>query len=182
MVRITVYRYKDDRRKIIKDITNMEQATVQGDFTGEISITHPVIDFDLTDGDINLGYEFNYLYIDKFDRYYFIDDMVIVRDGLVRCYCSVDVLMSFQTSILQLSGLIERTSNVNFINTKMVDTMLPVESGSNKKVYTIRNTLFDTRSYIGVFNTAGIYLGVRETYRPYVINCTGTSKATNFEP
>lgn len=76
-------------------------------FTGamreETSIINPVF---VIEADNLTGY--NYLYVDEFKRYYFIDDISVVRNRLWRVSCTVDVLRSFQADILKLSVIISK--------------------------------------------------------------------------
>lgn len=50
----------------------------------------------------------NYMYIPTFNRYYFIDDIISVRNNLWRIVAHVDVLMSFKKEIFNQTVLINR--------------------------------------------------------------------------
>ncbi len=57
---------------------------------------------------------FNYCWCDVFQRYYYIVTVDIQRGGIYQIDCTVDVLMSFQQDILNLSGVISRAgTNTN---------------------------------------------------------------------
>lgn len=53
---------------------------------------------------------YNYCYISEFGRYYFINNITSVRNGLWKIDCSVDVLMSYKTSILNLNVIVSDLS------------------------------------------------------------------------
>ena len=53
---------------------------------------------------------YNYAYIPELQRYYLVDTITIVRDGLYDITFSVDVLMSFRRHILQLPVIVDKQS------------------------------------------------------------------------
>lgn len=53
---------------------------------------------------------FNYCYISDFCRYYFITNITAIRTGIWKIDCSVDVLMSFKTEILNLDVIVSDLS------------------------------------------------------------------------
>lgn len=56
----------------------------------------------------------NYVYIQAFERYYFIKDKVSVKNGFWRLQMHVDVLMTYSTPILASTVILARnTSNYN---------------------------------------------------------------------
>ncbi|MBR3599318.1 MAG: hypothetical protein IKL53_05490 [Lachnospiraceae bacterium] len=52
------------------------------------------------------------MYIPDFGRYYFINDVVSVRNGLWEVHGHVDVLMSFSTGIKGCSATLKRQENL----------------------------------------------------------------------
>lgn len=54
----------------------------------------------------------NYAYISDFNRYYFIDQITAVREGLWSISLRVDVLMSFASDITALTGTINRNEDL----------------------------------------------------------------------
>ena len=56
-------------------------------------------------------WQFNYIRLDEFDRYYFIDDIISIANNLWEVHCHVDVLMSWKDEIKTNNALILRSSN-----------------------------------------------------------------------
>lgn len=54
----------------------------------------------------------NYAYIEEFNRYYFIDDIIPLTGSEVQLNLRVDVLESFKDSILGLNAIIEKQENI----------------------------------------------------------------------
>ena len=52
----------------------------------------------------------NYCYIPAFERYYYITSITVVRNGLWAIECHVDVLKTYEDSILQCDILVDRCS------------------------------------------------------------------------
>lgn len=71
----------------------------------------------------------NYCYIPKFLRYYWVWDWQYTSDGVWRANCSVDVLASFKYNILGSSGYVTRTSNPQYYDKTIIDTMFPAKCG-----------------------------------------------------
>lgn len=82
--------------------------TLTGTLRGESSVINPSFQIETTNPS-----SYNYCYIQEFGRYYFITDITSVRNGLWRIDCSVDVLMSFRTQILNLDVIISDATNEN---------------------------------------------------------------------
>lgn len=79
--------------KIGKDIS--AKGSITGTLRAECSIMNPVILFEAS-GIPNA----NYMYIGNFDRYYYINEIRSIRDGLWEVSGRVDVLQSYRSQIL----------------------------------------------------------------------------------
>ena len=77
----------------------------------------------VTESDI--FYQFNYAYIREFNRYYFVQDITIVRSHIFSVSFIVDVLMSFRNDILSLDAYVDRNQYV--YDSLLVDDALPLE-------------------------------------------------------
>ena len=105
---ITLYTNNDEKNKLNKTLS--DGLTLTGTLRDECSIERPVI---LIDAD-NIT-EYNYFYIEEFDRYYFRTALTSVRNGLWRLEGKTDVLMSFKDAILA-SNVILRDSETTGAN------------------------------------------------------------------
>ena len=92
-----------ERQAINKSIDS--GTTLTGSLRNESSVINPtfIIEHENPSG-------FNYCYISDFGRYYFITDMTSIRTGIWKIDCSVDVLMSFKTQILDLDVIVSDLS------------------------------------------------------------------------
>ena len=99
MMIVTVYITGSDPQHVVKDLTTVV-GSYAGDVRGEVSVDRPVV---LIQATIETG---NYVYIDEFDRYYWITDRNIVRTDLTELTLRSDPLMTFgRSSTSPLYGL-----------------------------------------------------------------------------
>ena len=98
---ITLYHNKSLNNKLNKELEIGLELT--GTLRGECDIVNPVILIEST-SDI-IGY--NYMFIEEFNRYYFIKQIVSVRNNLWRVSAHVDVLMSFKAQLLEQEVILE---------------------------------------------------------------------------
>lgn len=107
-MRITLYKNTSEKNKIGKNLTN--SSTLTGTMRDQTSITKPYIMIEHADPT-----DFNYCYIDVFDRYYFVNEVTVIRNGLLGVSLVVDVLESFKTQILAQNVIVNKSqSNTNF--------------------------------------------------------------------
>ena len=85
----------------------------------DTSIMYPV--FRITDDNYSVSY--NYVYVPKWNRYYYIDNAIITMGGIWELACSEDVLASWKTEIGADSYYILRSSVV--YNTDITDDYYP---------------------------------------------------------
>lgn len=111
---IILYNNVSEKNKIDKTITSV--ATLTGSIKEPSSIINPVIMIEYNDPTA-----FNYVYIEEFNRYYFVNDVIVVRNNLLKLSLTVDVLESFKTSILAQNVIISK-------NADLFDNYLPDEN------------------------------------------------------
>ena len=101
-MRITLYFNTSEPNRINKTLT--EISSVDGTLRTQSSVINPVVRIA---SELNLS-NANYMYIDEFHRYYFINDIVSVRTGIWEISAHVDVLSTYKTAVLNLPCVIGR--------------------------------------------------------------------------
>lgn len=101
---ITLYKNTDPKNKITKTLEN--GLTLAGNFRGVCNLSTPVLDV-ATDN----AYLYNYCYIPALQRYYFINDITIVRSGVFSLHCHIDVLKTYENEIKQTTAEIVKSEN-----------------------------------------------------------------------
>lgn len=102
---IKLYYNKSRRNQRTKELD--EIATLTGTLRAECSIIDPVIRIETSK---NLK-KCNYMYIENFGRYYFVNDVVHVRNDLYEIHAHCDVLSSSGDALLDCVGIIRRQEN-----------------------------------------------------------------------
>ncbi len=122
---ITFYHNKSLNNKLNKELEIGLELT--GTLRSECDIVNPVILIEST-SDI-IGY--NYIFIEEFNRYYFIKQIVSVRNNLWRVSAHVDVLMSFKTQLLEQEVILEDseiTGGSNYIPRDIWQTLVKTKT------------------------------------------------------
>ena len=101
---IILYNNTSDRRKLNKTITQLRSINVF--LKEDTDVMHPVID--VTGVDLSGA---NYCYIEKFGRYYYINQQAVQLAKNTSLTLEVDVLMSWKTEIKSSKVIAVRSSN-----------------------------------------------------------------------
>lgn len=101
-----MYMTTDNTNRINKELTFIEDVEIK--FKDDVNLITPVILLKFDDL-IN----FNYVYLDKFKRYYFIEDVEIYPNKIYNIRLVCDVLMSFKNDILNSYGNITTQTTFN---------------------------------------------------------------------
>lgn len=102
---INLYVNNSENNKVGKNLTS--KGTITGTLRNDCSIIAPSIDITS-----NLALTSNYCYIPEFNRYYFINDVTSIRNGLFNINCKVDVLESFKSQIYENDCVLARQENL----------------------------------------------------------------------
>lgn len=130
-MQIFLYKNNSDRKQIVKDLENFKENGYSCKLKEPCSILRPSI----TIRSSAIGKQWakcNYAYIPSFNRYYFIDNITCLNDGLLQLDMSVDVLQTYQYQIMTQQQQVVRSE---YLNSKMyIDTELPLQAN---KIITI---------------------------------------------
>ena len=143
-MQITLFNNTSEKNKINKSLNNV--ATLTGSVKENASITHPEITIEYSD-----PISFNYCYIDAFNRYYFVDDVIILRNNIMRLKLTVDVLMSFANGILNQNVIVIK--NTNNYNLYLLDENLKTLVKTTTTIVNFPNGLNDNGEFVLI--TAG---------------------------
>ena len=99
---ISFYNNVSEKEKIGKTLKN--KTTLTGFLKQVTSVINPVITVEMKNPS-----QYNYVHIPQFHRYYFINDMINVKNNLWEIHMKVDVLESFKTQIKANKAIIEKS-------------------------------------------------------------------------
>lgn len=104
---VITYTIDDDTYKVNKTLgtgTTYENVVMKS----ETDTVHPVLTIQSTD---NLS-SVNYVYIERYGRYYFAEKPIAVKNGVWEVHCKSDPLMSFKNSLLNITGTVTRSESL----------------------------------------------------------------------
>lgn len=121
------------------DKTNFLESvsTLNGYLRDKTSITNPSIIIEMSEFPT-----FNYVYLPKFNRYYYVTNILSIATNLWQIDMHVDVLMSYKDKILLQSAIIER--NEYEWNPYLIDNSLPVSKEPNITVEEVPQSIINT--------------------------------------
>lgn len=137
---IVLYSTVSEKERVIKTLSNA--LTLSGTLRNESSIINPSFIIEHSNPS-----NYNYCYISDFGRYYFINNITVVKNNLWKIDCNVDVLMSFSTEILNLNVIVNHNSspdNERYVNGEQWITTVKTKTD----VITFPNGLLDEGEYI----------------------------------
>ena len=117
---IICYRLNDEKEKLNKTLTPV--TIIEGKFTAPLGLKS--LELDVVDYEIDSTY--NYVYIPKLKRYYYITSVQLTTKDYTKLIVQEDVLMSWKELILIQTAFVTR--NENIADNVIVDDRFPLES------------------------------------------------------
>ena len=124
MVNVQFGTTNDDPRKLNKTFT---LGTTKSCYCKEpVDVFSPVFILDYA-----MAYNsYNYCYVADWNKYYFINSITLSQGGKTIIQCTEDVLNTYKTEIGQLRATVERTSDLNWVDTYLDDKSARLEQYS----------------------------------------------------
>lgn len=139
---LSFYNNSGDIRQLNKDLTPIK-TNVSAQITYQVSIQDPSFILVYDAALINA----NYVYVEEWDRYYYINNKNILDGNTMELQCHIDVLMSYRNEILNSDCIAARSASDN--NPYIIDDLVGDE-GTFTTTY--------QRSSVTPFNSTGSYL------------------------
>ena len=135
---VILYRNSSENNVIGKSLAQIKK--VECNLKNDVSVINPTFILYYTVNILNA----NYCFIPKFNRYYFIDEIVPITGDRCVVKCRVDVLESFKNNILNLDCIVDKQekeiasnkyiNDGSFVTTsKQFNRMIEFPNGFNEK-------------------------------------------------
>lgn len=145
---IELYSNKAEKNQIGKMPQELVKS-LSGVLKEVTNVTDPIFKVTtLTPEDIS---KINYVYVPSFSRYYFVNQITFVRNGLYEISCHVDVLESYKDDILNLNCRISRQTQE--FNLLLPDNEVELRQDSRVIIKKFNNSINFTPTLVMV--TAG---------------------------
>lgn len=141
---ITLYNNTSGTNVLHKSVTQLSGGIV-GTVKDESNVVNPTI---IMSKDVtNLYPNFNYFYINEFDRFYYVTDKII-EHGRTIIKGHVDVLMSFSSEISNIDIVAERVSNRSYVDFYQVDPEISFKNYKNIRTKSFPNGFEESNHFV----------------------------------
>ena len=142
---VILYKNSSENNVIGKSLVQIK--SVECNLKNDVSVVNPTFVLSYTDSILDS----NYCFIPKFNRYYFIDEIIPITGDRSIIKCKVDVLESFKNDIKSLTAIINKQETIadKFID----DGSWVVENKDFLQSYNFSNGFNDSGEFILI--TAG---------------------------
>ena len=104
MITVKLYNYKGDNRTVNKSLS--DGVTINGILYTEFNFVTPMLKIRSAETP-----NFNYLYIEKLKRYYFISSVVIAGKNTFELHLNLDVLKTYESQIMDSTATCVRSED-----------------------------------------------------------------------
>ena len=139
---IKLYKNLSENNVIGKTLTQIK--SVEANLKNDVSVINPTLILNYTANIL----ESNYCFIPKFNRYYFIDEIVPITGDRCIVKCRVDVLESFKEDIKSLTVILDKTQSIYKSNKYLDDGSFVVENKDFNTIYNFPNGFNEEGTFI----------------------------------
>lgn len=101
------------------------------------------------------NFDYNYIFISPFRRFYFVTDCVVLDNNRCEIRCRVDALATYRSEILSTKCYVSRSATQH--NARIADTFYPTLTGSNQLISSQEFIKQNTPTFIiGVIGAVGV--------------------------
>ena len=138
---VRLYNTSDDRIVVNKTLT--DELILEGTLKESLNVLSPSV---MVTVDVS---EYNYMYIPEFDRYYYINSVEVIKNGLWQIRTAeVDVLMSWKDEFLQLNAIVDKTETLILADEYINDGSFVTSSKTYNTIYNFPDGFNDEPDYI----------------------------------
>ncbi len=139
---IKLYKNLSENNVIGKTLTQIK--SVEANLKNDVSVINPTFILYYTDNIL----QSNYCFIPKFNRYYFIDEIVPITGDRCIVKCRVDVLESFKEDIKSLTVILDKSQSIYKSNKYLDDGSFVVENKDFNTIHNFPNGFNDEGTFI----------------------------------
>ena len=139
---IKLYKNLSENNVIGKTLTQIK--SVEANLKNDVSVINPTLVLSYTENIL----ESNYCFIPKFNRYYFIDEIVPITGDRCIVKCRVDVLESFKEDIKSLTVILDKSQSIYKSNKYLDDGSFVVENKDFNTIYNFTNGFNEEGTFI----------------------------------
>ena len=139
---VILYKNSSENNVIGKSLAQIK--SVEANLKNDVSVINPTFILYYTDNIL----QSNYCFIPKFNRYYFIDEIVPITGDRCIVKCRVDVLESFKEDIKSLTVILDKAQSIYKSNKYLDDGSFIVENKDFNTIHNFPNGFNDEGTFI----------------------------------
>ena len=139
---VILYKNSSENNVIGKSLAQIK--SVEANLKNDVSIINPTLVLAYTENILGS----NYCLIPKFNRYYFIDEIVPITGDRCIVKCRVDVLESFKEDIKSLTVILDKAQSIYKSNKYLDDGSFIVENKDFNTIHNFPNGFNDEGTFI----------------------------------
>ena len=139
---VILYKNSSENNVIGKSLAQIK--SVECNLKNDVSVINPSLILYYTANILNS----NYCFIPKFNRYYFIDEIVPISGDRCIVKCRVDVLESFKEDIKSLTVILDKAQSIYKSNKYLDDGSFVVENKDFNTIHNFPNGFNDEGTFI----------------------------------
>lgn len=137
---ITFYNTASENERVTKVLTQV--LSLNGTLREESDVMSPSI---VVQADTSL-LSCNYAYITEFGRYYFIDNITSIRNGIWLVKMHIDVLMTYDSAIRGLYAVVVRQESKQ--SSYLIDNKIPLQAKETTQTFNFPNAFSKSLYYV----------------------------------
>ena len=141
-MKVILYKNSSENNVIGKSLAQIK--SVECNLKNDVSVINPTLVLNYTANILNS----NYCFIPKFNRYYFIDEIVPITGDRCIVKCRVDVLESFKEDIKSLTVILDKSQSIYKSNKYLDDGSFVVENKDFNTIHNFPNGFNDEGTFI----------------------------------
>ena len=139
---VILYKNSSENNVIGKSLAQIK--SVEANLKNDVSIINPTFILYYTDNIL----QSNYCFIPKFNRYYFIDEIIPITGDRCIVKCRVDVLESFKEDIKSLTVILDKSQSIYKSNKYLDDGSFVVENKDFNTIHSFPNGFNEEGTFI----------------------------------
>lgn len=144
-MQISLFRCTAENNRVDKTNFITNRFPIDGTLRSESSVIDPIITVEKNNVTL---YDYNYMYIADFKRWYYINDIISIRNGLWEIHAHVDVLYTWGADIKNMEGVADKLEGIDQANVYFDDGSFVMDCRNDIQVKEFPNGLNETGSYI----------------------------------
>lgn len=138
-MQIKLLRYVGERERVNKSGMFTNEFVLDGHFVNDSSVINPTILIEKETAPTETYY--NYMYINRFKRYYFVNEIITRVNGIWEIKGHVDVLYTYSSNILQNKVILDKCEESDKANLYLNDGSFVMDSHKYNQVKKFPNGL-----------------------------------------